>query len=76
MVIHVDLGGSRPPRRPSWFVYVPGGLMILLGILILALPNLLQVLVAGTCILIGIALLAVPLGMRGIQFRPPGPGPQ
>lgn len=70
MVIHVELGGGGRPGggRPSWIVYAPGAFMILLGLLILLMPQLLQVLVAGLCITVGVALIAVPLRMRGGGF--------
>ena len=62
MVININLKSRRKP--PAWMLFVPGGLMLVLGLLIIVFPQMLQLLIGGTCIVIGLGLLAVPLRLR------------
>ena len=52
--------------RPAggWVVFIPGGALVLLGILILMMPQLLVALVAGGLILIGSILLSIAWRFR------------
>ena len=70
MVIQVQLGGGGGGNGPpGWLVYVPGAIMIGLGLAILFLPQLLQLLVASLCFFIGTALILAPRGLRN-RFGP------
>ena len=59
----------RPVRPPFWFVFVPGGACVLLGILIMIVPQLLVTLVATGLILIGAALLSIAWRFRTAGSR-------
>ena len=63
--IHLS-GGGRGPGN-GVFVYLPGATLIVIGVLILALPDLLRWLVAAFFLAIGAVLLAA-----GAQIRQGG----
>ncbi|MCA8942120.1 MAG: hypothetical protein KDB80_06120 [Planctomycetes bacterium] len=68
MVIQVNLSGGKRP--PSWMMFAPGALLILLGFSILVFEDLLRVIVGCTFLFFGMALVAVPMRARGIgPFR-------
>ncbi len=55
----------RRPRSPSaWLMFVPGGACVLLGILILLMPQLLVTLVAGGLMVIGSIMLSLAWRFR------------
>ncbi len=65
MEIHLQ----RPGRGswglgPWWLGLVPGVICVLVGILIVAVPQLLETLVASVFILIGVGLISVAWRMR------------
>ncbi len=65
MEIHIRRPGAGG-FGPWWLVLIPGGLCVLIGILIIYVPDLLETMVASAFILIGIVLLSA-----GWRLRPP-----
>mgnify|MGYP006303013705 CR=1 FL=1 len=55
----------------GWVYLVPGGLLVLLGLLILLVPNLLEVLVATALIVGGVSLLSLGWRLHRVTRRPP-----
>ena len=62
MVININLQGRRKP--PQWMLYLPGGIMVAIGLTIILFPALVKLLIGGTCLVIGLVLLAVPMRME------------
>lgn len=59
----------RPRSSRAWVVFVPGGACVLLGVLILAMPQLLVLLVSVSLILMGSILLSLAWRVRGAGAR-------
>ena len=60
-----------PSRPPSWLVFLPGGACILLGVLIMVVPDLLEAIVATALIVVGLTLISLATRLRA----PGGGGP-
>jgi len=57
----------------TWVYLVPGGVLVLLGLLILLVPNLLEVLVAAALIVAGVSLLSLGWRLRRAVRRQSSP---
>ncbi len=64
MEIHLQRPARGPRFGPRWLGLVPGALCVSVGILIVAVPQLLETLVASIFILIGVGLIAAAWRMR------------
>ncbi len=64
MEIHLRGPSRGTPFGPWWVALIPGAACILMGILIVAVPSLLETLVASAFILVGLVLFSAALRLR------------
>lgn len=64
MEIHLRGPSGRSPFGPWWLALIPGAACVLVGILIVAVPQLLETLVATAFILVGVVLLSAAWRLR------------
>jgi multisubunit Na+/H+ antiporter MnhC subunit len=67
MEINLNRGGKAP--APNALVFVPGALLVVIGLFVIWNPQLLVYMVGGTFIALGVLLTLLLLGVRKMASR-------